>query len=541
MNEGCGQARVAQWDGGVEYGCVEETTVAAPTTTRSDGQSSSGGSGGEGEQHVQGEGEKSTTHTMVHFGGLSRLYHCRYCVALRHPDQLAHEIEVYYASSNLREYKLANDARARRCRSIDSYACPLCSSPLQMTKQASPEAEDATAALLYLCCSYCHWTSLGSHFIGTEAEIAERVTEAMQANTHARFNELLGHFKGVVAEDIRLEQHQKHFIAAMNYRKTRVYHMHPVKKLPSKAQLLQSVRDRIGKRYDVTKGEWVTPPRLKTWGDLSTAPNQPAQQPAQHEFENTDLSSVASLQQRFEALNTQPHFTRALHPVFERYTAKTSLRCRVCQHNVVRPELGPDSSKFKIAQFASNHVPRVVILQKPDLSSPSPEIVLGIENPRDYVVNISFSLPEPAAGNDGIDGQEAGVAAEQQQQQPVEVVVPDKPVPVPQYEPLRSVEDEVTFDDDPPCVVHRALSGTVQIRLPLRVNRDAAGGDDAATETHPEQQQQKEPQQPQQQRRVHTLVNMQYQHHVVQLKARAHGNAESSVVSVVTPLRLLLS
>ena len=44
--------------------------------------------------------------------------------------------------------------------------------------------------------------------------------------------------------------------------------------------------------------------------------------------------------------------TSNLHPVFERFKAKTSLRCRVCQHNVMRPELGPDSSKFKIAQFA---------------------------------------------------------------------------------------------------------------------------------------------------------------------------------------------
>ena len=164
-------------------------------------------------------------------------------------------------------------------------------------------------------------------------------------------------------------------------------------------------------------------------------------------------------------------------------------------------------------------------------------MVLEIENPRDYVMQISFSLPkrsdvekpiEPKAntsGDDDDDGEDDGEDAkpppsdqaegddEAVLEQAVEVVVPYNPIPVPQYEPVRTAEAEVTFEDDPPCVVERSVTGAVRVALPLRINKEdgvaaavaaAAAGDgdgDAGAS-------------------VSTVVNVHFQHHVMQLKAR---------------------
>lgn len=45
---------------------------------------------------------------------------------------------------------------------------------------------------------------------------------------------------------------------------------------------------------------------------------------------------------------------------------KRSLRCKKCEHNLLKPEFSPNSIKFKIHLCASNQIPDVRILTLPD-------------------------------------------------------------------------------------------------------------------------------------------------------------------------------
>jgi dynactin 4 len=48
-----------------------------------------------------------------------------------------------------------------------------------------------------------------------------------------------------------------------------------------------------------------------------------------------------------------------LYPQHKNLSIKRSLRCRHCEHNVIKPEYNPSSIKYRIQLFASYHVPEI--------------------------------------------------------------------------------------------------------------------------------------------------------------------------------------
>ncbi|XP_055919438.1 dynactin subunit 4-like [Eupeodes corollae] len=65
---------------------------------------------------------------------------------------------------------------------------------------------------------------------------------------------------------------------------------------------------------------------------------------------------------------------------------KRSLRCRQCEHNVIKPEYHPGSIKYHIQLLANYHVPDVLLVrcEKPLKPGTSTELILKLTNPTMY-------------------------------------------------------------------------------------------------------------------------------------------------------------
>lgn len=75
------------------------------------------------------------------------------------------------------------------------------------------------------------------------------------------------------------------------------------------------------------------------------------------------LDTVTTLRQRLNNPAVQPVSVNDLHPHHKSLSIKRSLRCRQCEHYVVKPEFNPNSIKYRIHSLASYHVPEVRLLR----------------------------------------------------------------------------------------------------------------------------------------------------------------------------------
>lgn len=71
---------------------------------------------------------------------------------------------------------------------------------------------------------------------------------------------------------------------------------------------------------------------------------------------------------------------------------KRSLRCRQCEHNVIKPEYHPTSVKYRIQLFASYHVPDVLLVNcdQPLKAGQLNSVTLKLSNPtmHDMIIRI---------------------------------------------------------------------------------------------------------------------------------------------------------
>lgn len=104
---------------------------------------------------------------------------------------------------------------------------------------------------------------------------------------------------------------------------------------------------------------------------------------------------VTTIKQRLAQPATQPETVKHLYPQHKNLSIKRSLRCRHCEHNVIKPEYNPSSIKYRIQLFASCHVPEVRLVRSDQLiAGGSASVTLKIINPtmNDMTVTI-MDLP----------------------------------------------------------------------------------------------------------------------------------------------------
>jgi dynactin 4 len=98
--------------------------------------------------------------------------------------------------------------------------------------------------------------------------------------------------------------------------------------------------------------------------------------------QEVNLKAVTTIKQRLAQPSNQPETVKHLYPQHKNLSIKRSLRCRHCEHNVIKPEYNPSSIKYRIQLFASYHVPEIRFVRADPMTAGSGGFVtLKIINP----------------------------------------------------------------------------------------------------------------------------------------------------------------
>lgn len=104
-----------------------------------------------------------------------------------------------------------------------------------------------------------------------------------------------------------------------------------------------------------------------------------------------NLSNITTLKQRLNHPSVQPSTVTNLYPLNKNLSIKRSLRCRQCEHNIIKPEYNPVSVKYRIQLFASYHVPEVRLMKCGPLEAGvSTQILVKIINPTLHEMTITI-------------------------------------------------------------------------------------------------------------------------------------------------------
>ncbi|CAG5083610.1 Oidioi.mRNA.OKI2018_I69.PAR.g10419.t1.cds [Oikopleura dioica] len=103
-----------------------------------------------------------------------------------------------------------------------------------------------------------------------------------------------------------------------------------------------------------------------------------------------DFWKTTSLKQRFDQPEHQPELTKDLYPRRLTMGVKRSLRCRKCDHNLLKPEFSPSSIKFKMHLIATSFIPEIRLFKPSEFSADglSAQVYLTVTNPTHSPMNI---------------------------------------------------------------------------------------------------------------------------------------------------------
>lgn len=105
------------------------------------------------------------------------------------------------------------------------------------------------------------------------------------------------------------------------------------------------------------------------------------------------LNSITTLKQRLQNPSLQPSSVDNLYPQHKSISIKRSLRCKQCQHNVLKPEFNPPSIKYRIQLYASAHMPDVRLTKSQSVAFGSKDsftIHLRLTNPTLHDMTITI-------------------------------------------------------------------------------------------------------------------------------------------------------
>lgn len=112
-----------------------------------------------------------------------------------------------------------------------------------------------------------------------------------------------------------------------------------------------------------------------------------------------NLNNVTTLKQRLMQPSTQPSSVNLLLPQHKSLSIKRSLRCKQCEHNVIKPEFNPTSIKYRISLFASAHMPEIRLIKCENIvcgESKTVKVQFKLINPTLHDMTITLSkLPTP--------------------------------------------------------------------------------------------------------------------------------------------------
>lgn len=236
------------------------------------------------------------------------------------------------------------------------------------------DSKGITRKMYYLACLGCRWTSRDVG-IPDQTVATGSWPESDYGNT-TRFALLMDYYQAVVLRDKQEKQDYWR-------RKNPKPHKYP------------SLTDRTGLTVAMIRRQMglsdKAPTKSKPTINPSIATDVVDELLPSLFTEQLNLKNVTTLKQRLGQPSGQPHTVNNLFPQHKSLSIKRSLRCRQCEHNVIKPEYNPGSVKYRIQLFASNHVPEVRLIKTDSLlPNVNASFVLKITNPTIHDMTISI-------------------------------------------------------------------------------------------------------------------------------------------------------
>lgn len=328
------------------------------------------------------------------------LQFCRYCAQLRSLDSLSHEVDSRFCSNCLET--MANGGEMmRKNKCINCFDCPSCGNVLStrasnVTLTAAPSDASADSGsststtpdpkggaskkVFYLACGFCRWSSRD---VGIPDQTVASGAWPEQENPHERrITELMAYYKYLAAvekaDKDRRKSPRKRLGTQLLQDKYGLTSVVAKRRAGGLSAAMANMN--VGSRHgspggDDLAGKKPEVSKIEAKSEVEPLPPDIYTLPL-------NLSQVCTMKQRLAAPDVQPISRSQLHPLRKHLQVKRSLRCKDCDHYVLKPEYNAASIKFKICCTATHYVPEVRIKHLPALSVDKiSRVVITITNP----------------------------------------------------------------------------------------------------------------------------------------------------------------
>ncbi|XP_076765937.1 dynactin subunit 4 [Xylocopa sonorina] len=318
---------------------------------------------------------------------ISKIYFCRHCSKIRCGYCVCQEVDSHYCT-NCMENLPSTEVRLKKNKCSNCFECPCCFQtlctraghvPIRVAPVEGENSKDVKTTpkkVYYLSCSLCRWTSRDA---GIPDQSVATGGWPEQENPHtSRINALIDYHK--ILASIEKQQCEK-----KKFRPKRPYMPIAMFRITS-----AMVRKHIGHPTKPSAPFTDQPPP-------AVASTEVEELPADIFTAPVDITKVTTLAQRLQHPDVQAENVNELRPQRRQFLVKRSQRCRVCEHNLSKPDLCPQSTKFKIQLAAFYHVPEVrIVTCEPLRPGKSSELLLKFCNPTQHQTQITLlSLDTP--------------------------------------------------------------------------------------------------------------------------------------------------
>ncbi|XP_050681146.1 dynactin subunit 4 isoform X2 [Leptidea sinapis] len=318
---------------------------------------------------------------------ITNLYFCRHCLKIRCSFCISHEVDSHYCANCL-ENMPSSEARLKKNRCGSCFDCPSCFHTLSTRATVAQPRQDPAAGdakvenkqskkMYYLLCFNCRWTSRD---VGIPDQPVGGWPERVNP-FNSRVNQLLDFYKAVVQQEKqeKLDKERKKYAIRGKYIT-----------LTDKTGLTMAMARNIA---GLPSSEGAPSSAIANF-----VPSQASAEveglPDDFHTREVNLNLITTMPQRLAAPEWQPADVARLYPLARPLSVKRSQRCRLCDHNLTKPEYSPSSIKFKIELLAYYHVPEVKIISCETLKPGATcALLLKLSNPTAHEMQITLVDP----------------------------------------------------------------------------------------------------------------------------------------------------
>lgn len=280
------------------------------------------------------------------------LYLCRHCFKLRCGDCLLHEVDTHFCPCCL-ENLPPTEAKIRKNRCGSCFDCPSCGHLLstRATNTMAVNPEDPTKTtpkkMYYLACGFCRWTTRDVGI--SDKTAATGGWQDLESPHSERITLLLEYYKKLSLKE-NSEKEREKFIKRRG-------HIYYTDKFGLASVALKRKALGTNSNSGLQEDENVSNIEIEPAQTVTEFPDLP-----EDVFTNTiQLNKITTIDQRITSPEFQPSSVNNLYPRHKHLQVRKSVRCKECDHNLIKPDYNSASIKFKIQSTAMYHIPELRI------------------------------------------------------------------------------------------------------------------------------------------------------------------------------------